>query len=118
MQSNDSVIQSGLEADMQHGLAGGRAKIGLAGIPAGFVVCLSDSTALRVTIMQDAIIFAAQRPTCRNELSQSPRDPDEISGHYKGRLPELLCELCDFEWESSHRELANVECLLAEPSKR
>ena len=72
-------------------------------------------TALEVSVMQDAISFAAQCPNCKNEVSQGPRDPVEIRRLLREDCLSFYCELCDLEWEPSHRELANVEQLLFEP---
>ena len=63
--------------------------------------------------MQDPITFSAQCPTCKNEISQGPRDPDEMRRLIREDSLSFYCELCDLEWEPSHQELTNVECLLA-----
>ena len=68
--------------------------------------------------MQYTISFAAQCPSCKNEVSQGPYDPDEIRRLVRDGRLSFYCELCDLEWEPSLRELANVESLLAEPAKR
>ena len=80
---------------------------------------LADSGCLvppfKVSVMRDPVSFAAQCPTCKNEVSQGPRDPDEIRRLLKEDCVSFYCELCDLEWEPSLRELANVEQLLCEP---
>lgn len=68
--------------------------------------------------MQDAISFAAQCPSCKNEVSQGPRDPDDIKRLLKEDCLTFYCELCDLEWEPTLKELANLECLLPEPTRR
>ncbi len=65
--------------------------------------------------MQNSVCFAAQCPTCKNEVSQGPRNPDEIRRLVKEDCLSFYCELCDLEWEPSYQELANVEQLLTEP---
>jgi hypothetical protein len=50
---------------------------------------------------------------CKNEISQGPRDPDEVRRLLREDSLSFYCELCDLEWEPSHQELTNVESLLA-----
>lgn len=62
--------------------------------------------------MQDAISFSAQCPTCKNEVSQGPRDADETRRLLREDSLSFYCEFCDLEWAPSHQELASVESLL------
>jgi len=64
--------------------------------------------------MQYSVCFSAQCPTCKNEVSQGPRNPDEIRRLIKEDRLSFYCELCDLEWEPSYQELANVEQFLTE----
>lgn len=63
--------------------------------------------------MSDQISFSAQCPNCKNEISQGPRDPDEMRRLLREDSLSFYCELCDLEWEPSHQELTNVESLLS-----
>jgi len=63
--------------------------------------------------MRHLINFTAQCPNCKNEVTQGPRDPDEIERLIREDCLSFYCELCDLEWEPSFQELANVELLLA-----
>jgi len=65
--------------------------------------------------MQDQVSFAAQCPTCKGEVSQGSRDPDEIRRLLREDRLSFYCDLCDHEWEPSHQESANVESLLPGP---
>jgi hypothetical protein len=62
--------------------------------------------------MQDRVSFFARCPTCKNEVSQGPRDPDEIKRLLKENCLSFYCELCDLEWDPSQWELARVEVSL------
>ncbi len=62
--------------------------------------------------MDDSISFAARCPGCKNEVRQVLRAPDEIRRLLKENSLGFYCEVCDLEWEPSHKELAGVECLL------
>jgi hypothetical protein len=62
--------------------------------------------------LKDPITFSAQCPTCKNEINQGPRDPDEMRRLVREDSLSFYCELCDLEWEPNHQELTNVECLL------
>jgi hypothetical protein len=66
--------------------------------------------------MHDPISFSAQCPTCKEEVGQGPRDPDEIRKLLRENCLCFYCELCDLEWVPSSHELANVERLLPNPS--
>ena len=74
-----------------------------------------DATTWRVMQMQDSVTFTAQCPSCKSEVSQGPRNPDDIKRLLREDCLSFYCELCDLEWEPSHRELANVEQLLVMP---
>jgi hypothetical protein len=69
-------------------------------------------TVLEVSAMQGSLGFSAQCPMCKNEITQGPFDPDEIRRLLKEDRLSFYCELCDLEWEPSHQELTDVECLL------
>jgi hypothetical protein len=62
--------------------------------------------------MQDPVSFAARCPSCKNEVSQGSRDPDEIRQLLREDRLNFYCGSCDHEWEPSNQELANVERLL------
>jgi len=62
--------------------------------------------------MEDHISFTARCPTCKEEASQGPRDPDAIRRLLRENGLSFYCDSCDHEWEPSHQELANVELLL------
>jgi hypothetical protein len=63
--------------------------------------------------MRGPFTFSAQCPTCKNEISQGPRDPDEVRRLLKEDSLSFYCELCDLEWSPSQQELTNVESLLS-----
>lgn len=68
--------------------------------------------------MQHPFSFAAQYPNCHHEVTQVPRDLDEIRRLVREDRLSFSYDFCDVKWEPSLRELANVECLLPEPAKR
>ena len=68
--------------------------------------------------MPNAVSFSAQCPTCHNEVSQDPHDPDEVRRLLREDQLHFYCDLCDHEWEPSHQELANVEYIIAREQDR
>ena len=68
--------------------------------------------------MPDTVSFSAQCPTCQNDVSQGPRDRDEVRRLVREDQLRFYCDLCDHEWEPSHQELANVEYILARAVNR
>ena len=68
--------------------------------------------------MQEPVNIVAQCPTCKTEVSQGLRDPDEIRRGLTERYLYFYCERCDRQWEPSFRDLANVERSLSESAMR
>ena len=64
--------------------------------------------------MPDPLSFSVQCPKCRNEVSQLPGDQAEVSRLLMEDNLRFYCDLCDYEWEPSLEELANVEYILAD----
>lgn len=65
--------------------------------------------AILVSAMQGPLSFSAQCPTCKNEISQGPRDPDEMGRLLKEDSLSFYCELCDLEWGPNQQELTNLD---------
>jgi hypothetical protein len=65
--------------------------------------------------MCNPVAFSAQCPSCRNEVSQGPRESEDIKRLLANNCLYFYCPLCDREWPPSEQELVNVEHLLANP---
>jgi len=70
-------------------------------------------TAIDRVVMPCSVTFSAQCPTCQNDVSQEPRDRDEVRRLLREDQLYFYCGLCDHEWTPSNQELANVEYMLA-----
>ncbi len=63
--------------------------------------------------MSDPVSFSVRCPKCRNDVTQVSGDRGEVSRLLMEDNLHFYCDLCDYEWEPSFEELANVEYILA-----
>jgi hypothetical protein len=63
--------------------------------------------------MQDPVSFSARCPICKSDVSQGPRELDEIVRLLSENCLYFYCDVCDYEWKPSYQTFAAVKPILS-----